>query len=127
MQIGALNMIKDLLVKYGYELSLALVWIVSTVVVYVRGKVAKKNSTIKAEAEANAKAVEKANAIEIAKHAINQFIKDAEQMQNYKGAERKAYVMTRAIQLAGNLLTNDEIDCYIEEVVSLSKQVNCKK
>lgn len=117
-------MIKDLLVKYGYELSLALVWVISTIVVYVRGKIAKKNGAIKAEAEANAKALEKEKAIEIAKGAINQFIKDAEQMKNYSGAERKQYVMTRAIQIVGNLLTNDEVDCYIETMVALTREVN---
>ena len=117
-------MIKDLLVKYGYELSLALVWFVSTIVVYVRGKIAKKNGEIKAAAETNAKAVERDKAVEIAKGAINQFIKDAEQMKNYTGKERKQYVMTRAIQIVGNLLTNDEIDCYIESMVALTREVN---
>ncbi len=65
--------------------------------------------------------------IDLVKNAINQFIKDAEQMKNYTGAEKKNYVLTRAMQIAKDLLTNEQIDCYIEEQVNLTKEVNTQK
>lgn len=58
------------------------------------------------------------------KNCVNEFIKDAEAFKNYSGAEKKNYVMTRAIQLASGLMSNEEIDEYIETQVALTDAVN---
>ena len=43
---------------------------------------------------------------------------------HFKGEEKKNYVMTRAIQLANGLMSNEELDYYIEEQVELTNTVN---
>lgn len=58
------------------------------------------------------------------KNAINGFIADAEKFKNYKGEERKQYVMTRAIAIASKLMSSQEIDDYIEAQISLTDCVN---
>ena len=114
-------------IDYGNEIMLAVAYIAAMVFMFVKNYFNKKTAAVKAEASANAEADNKAAQIDIVKQAVNQYIKDAEQMKNYTGTERKAFVMTRAIQIAGGLLTNDELDKYIEEQVALTKVVNTTK
>ena len=45
-------------------------------------------------------------------------------MRNYTGIEKKNYVLTRSIQLACGLMSNEEIDDYIESQVQLTDSVN---
>ena len=106
-----------------YYIALVVINILSVVIMFIRNKVTAKVKALKAETENE----NKHEQISLVKIAINQFIKDAEQMRNYNGQEKKNYVMTRAIQIAKDLLTNDQIDCYIEEQVALTKEVNNTK
>ena len=59
--------------------------------------------------------------------AILPYIEQAETFINYSGAEKKAYVMTKARGYAierGIKLDEDYIDGKIEELVKLTKEVN---
>lgn len=103
-----------------YYIALVVINILSVVFMLVRNKITANIKAVKAETENE----NKHEQIDLAKTAINQFIKDAEQMKNYTGAEKKNYVITRALQIAKDLLTNEQIDCYIEEQVALTKAVN---
>ena len=103
-----------------YYIALVVINILSVVFMLVRNKIKANIKAVKAETENE----NKHEQIDLAKTAINQFIKDAEQMKNYTGAEKKNYVITRALQIAKDLLTNEQIDCYIEEQVALTKAVN---
>ena len=58
------------------------------------------------------------------KNKINGFIADAEKLKHYSGEERKLYVMTRAIAEAGKLMSQTEIDEYVEAQVGLTDCVN---
>lgn len=58
------------------------------------------------------------------KKQIDSFMVDAEKLKNYKPEEKKQYVMTRAIQIAQGLLTNEEIDNYIESQIYLTDNIN---
>lgn len=58
---------------------------------------------------------------------IETFIKEAEKFVNYTGTEKKAYVMAQATSFAvrnGIDVDNDDISAKIEELVSLTKEVN---
>lgn len=60
-------------------------------------------------------------------NAVLPFIQEAEQLVNYTGAEKKAYVMTKANQFAiSNKMKFDEtqVSQKVEELVQLTKQVN---
>ena len=58
------------------------------------------------------------------KNKINDFIADAEKLRHYSGEERKQYVMTRSIAEAGKLMSQTEIDKYVEAQVGLTDCVN---
>ena len=106
-----------------YYIALAVFYILSVIFMFVRNNITAKVKAAKAET-ANENKHEQ---IDLVKNAINQFIIDAEQMKNYTGTEKKNYVLTRAMQIAKDLLTNEQIDCYIEEQVNLTKEVNTQK
>lgn len=62
-------------------------------------------------------------------NAVLPFIREAEKFSAYSGAEKKAYVMTKATQFAiANDIAFDEeqVSEKVEELVSLTKQVNFK-
>ena len=65
-----------------------------------------------------------AEAREKLKLDINALIKQAETLVHFKGAEKKEFVITRAINLANGLMSLAEIDAYIEEQVALTDAVN---
>lgn len=69
----------------------------------------------------------KKKALNVLKSSICNFIKEAEEFKNYTGAEKKAYVMTRALKISYNLMSSAEIDNYIEEQVTLTNLVNIAK
>jgi hypothetical protein len=57
-------------------------------------------------------------------------IEEAEKFVNYTGAEKKAYVMTRATQFVinkGMNVTENNISNKIEELVNLTNEVNVRK
>ena len=59
--------------------------------------------------------------------AILPFIREAEKLEHYTGIEKKTYVMTRAAQYAleRKIIFNEKlVSERIEEVISLTKQVN---
>lgn len=63
-------------------------------------------------------------------NAVIPYINEAEKFSSYSGAEKKAYVMTKANQFAieKNIPFNEnEVSEKIEELVTLTKQVNNKK
>ena len=65
-------------------------------------------------------------AVKIAE-AVKPYIVEAEKFVNYSGEEKKAYVMTKANQYAIEHKLNfnaDEVSKQVEELVSLTKQVN---
>lgn len=77
------------------------------------------------KAKKNAKTIQEfAEAREELKSQINVLIQEAEKFKHFEGAEKKNYVMTRAIQLANDLMSNEELDVYIEEQVALTDKVN---
>lgn len=78
---------------------------------------------IKAKAQAKTNK-EIAEAKEELKLNINKLIQEAEKLTHYKGNEKKEFVMTRAIQLSNGLMSNEQIDEYIEEQVKLTDTVN---
>lgn len=69
----------------------------------------------------------KQKTVEAVKEATNGFIKDAEELKNLTGPERKAWVITRAKEIAGKSMTVAEIGTYIDEQVALTNQVNTNK
>ena len=69
----------------------------------------------------------KKKALNILKSSICNFIKEAEEFKNYSGAEKKEYVMTRALKISYNLMSKQEIDDYIEEELLLTNLVNIVK
>lgn len=98
-----------------YSIIMVSTFVVS-IVSYIKAKKKSKN--------ANEIADVKLKTTNTLKNAINEFIKDAEAMRNYTGIEKKNYVMTRSIQLACGLMSNEEIDDYIESQVKLTDSVN---
>lgn len=77
------------------------------------------------KAKKNAKTLEEFSRLkEELKLEINSLIQKAEEFTHFKGEEKKSYVMTRAIQLANGLMSNEELDIYIEEQVALTDKVN---
>ena len=59
--------------------------------------------------------------------AIMPFIKEAEKFTSYTGAEKKAYVMTKANQFAiSNRIPfkDAEVSAKIEELIELTKEIN---
>ena len=61
------------------------------------------------------------------KTTIDQYIKDVEKLKHYTGEESKQFVMTRAIAIADDLMTEKEIDAYIEKQLDLTNNVNVSK
>ena len=62
-------------------------------------------------------------------NAVLPFIREAEKFAAYSGAEKKAYVMTKANQFAieNRIAFNEQqISDKIEEIVNLTKQINVK-
>lgn len=62
-------------------------------------------------------------------NAVLPFIKEAEKFTAFSGAEKKAYVMTKANQFAlenGINFNETQVSEKIEELVTLTKQVNTK-
>lgn len=106
---------KEFVLNNWYYLFYSIVVIISIIISIVNVIKSKKANNI---AEA------KNEAINILKNNINELIKDAEKLKNYTGEEKKNYVLTRAIQLACGLMTNEEIDNYIETQVELTDNVN---
>ena len=79
-----------------------------TIISFIKEKSTKKKEALRTEL----------------KNKINGFIADAEKLKNYKGEERKQYVMTRAIAEAGKLMSQQEIDEFVEAQVGLTDCVN---
>ena len=62
-------------------------------------------------------------------NAVLPFIHEAEKLTGYTGAEKKAYVMTKANQFAiqNKIVFNEEqVSKKIEELINLTKQVNVR-
>jgi len=62
-------------------------------------------------------------------NAILPYIREAEKFTNYSGAEKKAFVMTKACKYAiDNRIAFDEknVSEKVEELVALTKQVNVR-
>lgn len=79
----------------------------------------KKSEKATADVKATALAREELMA------TINDLIIDAEKLKQYNGEEKKQYVMTRALQICSGVMSQDEIDNYIEEQVKhVSDNVN---
>ena len=70
------------------------------------------------------KAIAKEETIAEIKKSINGLIIDAEKLKHFTGAEKKQYVITRALQIANDAMTQEEIDAYIETQVYLTDNVN---
>jgi len=63
-------------------------------------------------------------------NAVLSFIRDAENFTHYSGIEKKEYVMTKANQFAIEnkiVFNQNQVSEKVEELVALTKQVNCKK
>ena len=63
-------------------------------------------------------------------NAVLPFIREAEKFSNYSGTEKKAYVMIKATQFAAKnkiSFNEEQVSEKIEELVALTRQVNCKK
>lgn len=90
--------------------------LIASIISFIKAKKNAKTATEIADA--------KVKATNLFKNTVNELIKDAEAFKNYSGAEKKNYVMTRAIQLASGLMSNEEIDEYIETQVKLTDAVN---
>ncbi|MDE5715516.1 MAG: hypothetical protein K2I42_05220 [Anaeroplasmataceae bacterium] len=59
---------------------------------------------------------------------LNTFIIEAEQFKNYTGTEKKNYVLTKINQFAIDnkiKFSLDSVSDKIEEIISLTKNVNC--
>lgn len=113
---------KEFIVTNIYQIisaCLAIISILSALFSYVINKHKAKSIQQKDEAKAEAK--------QKVLDACDQFVKDAERLKNYTSAEKKQYVMTRAIAIANNLLSADEIDAYVEKQVELTNNVNVSK
>lgn len=75
----------------------------------------------------NVKAKNKLTALNKLSTTLQAFIVDAETFTNFSGAEKKEYVMTKANRYAiENKIPYDEqaVSDKVEEIVSLSKEVN---
>jgi len=62
-------------------------------------------------------------------NAVLPFVREAEKFTSFSGAEKKAYVMTKANQFAiqNKILFSEElVSQKVEELVELTKQVNVK-
>lgn len=113
---------KEFIVNNIYQIisaCLAIVSILSAIISYLinRHKVKSIQQKDEAKAEAKQKVLD----------ACDQFVKDAERLKNYSSAEKKQYVMTRAIAIANNLLSSEEIDAYVEKQVELTNNVNVSR
>lgn len=106
---------KEFVLNNWYLLVYALFYVVAFTIVVIRYCKAKKKAKTTQEI---------ANAREELKSGINSLIQEAEKFPHFKGTEKKNYVMTRAIQLANGLMSNEELDNYIEEQVALTDTVN---
>lgn len=63
-------------------------------------------------------------------NALVPYIEEAEKLTHYTGEEKKAYVMTRIRQYAVNAdmkLDENKVSDTVEELVTMSKQVNARK
>lgn len=106
---------KEFVLNNWFYIAYCLVYISIFVFIIVKYKKAKKNAkTTKEIAEAK----------EELKIDINNLILEAEKLTKFSGIEKKQYVMTRAIQIANGLMSNEQIDTYIEEQVALTDSVN---
>lgn len=106
---------KEFVFNNWYYILYCLVYVIVftiTIIKYIKAK--KSAKTTQAIAEAR----------EELKLGINSLIQQAEKFIHFKGEEKKNYVMTRAIQLANGLMSNEELDNYIEEQVALTNTVN---
>lgn len=113
---------KEFIVNNIYQILsafLAFVSIISALISYfINRRKAKTTQQIdKAKADAKQKLLD----------ACDQFVRDAEKLKHYTSAEKKQYVMTRAIAIANNIMTADEIDAYVEKQVELTNNVNVSK
>lgn len=106
---------KEFVLNNWYYILYCVVWLIMLAIIIVKHIKTKKNAkTTKEIAEAREKL----------KLDINALIKQAETLVHYKGAEKKEFVITRAINLANGLMSLAEIDAYIEEQVALTDTVN---
>ena len=106
---------KEFVLNNWYYILYCLVYVLVFTITIIKYIKAKKNAKTTQEL---------AKAREELKSGINILIQEAEKFTHFKGEEKKNYVMTRAIQLANGLMSNEELDVYIEEQVALTDKVN---
>lgn len=106
---------KEFVLNNWYYILYCVVWLIMLAIIVVKYIKTKKNAKTTEEI---------AEAREKLKLDINALIKQAETFVNYKGEEKKEFVITRSINLANGLMSLDEIDAYIEEQVALTDKVN---
>lgn len=102
-----------------WQIIMLLAYIGSTILLFIKNHIEKKATQNAAD--------RRANSIEILKSAINCFIADAEKMKNYTGEEKRNFVVTRVLQIANGLMTEDQIIDHIESQLALTNMVNIKK
>ena len=106
---------KEFVLNNWYYILYCLVYVIVFTIIIIKYIKAKKNAKTTQEL---------AVAREDLKSSINILIQEAEKFSHFKGEEKKNYVMTRSIQLSNGLMSNEEIDNYIEEQVALTNKVN---
>lgn len=103
-------MLKFLSENWGYIMAgiIYIISLISALITFIRNK-------------------NKQKAVEEIKEATDNFIKEAEKLQNLTGEERKAWVITRAKEFAGKNMSTCEIGNYIDSQIELTNHVNTNK
>ena len=106
---------KDFVLNNWYYILYCVLAIIAEIVTITNLFKAKKQAKDTKEIAVDREAIQK---------EIDKLIEEAEKFRSFKGEEKKAYVMTRAIQISKGIMTNSEIDEYIEDKVKLTDTVN---